>query len=149
MDLYKTYNMYKINQIGCIRMEVYEKINYLLEEKSISKKDFVDKLIALEPKLKVTGEVPSVQTIYRYLNGQREIKIELIPYIAEVLGVSEQELFSSDIEYASEYNIRYSKEAREILKLLPYVPKITIEEILAMMRKYKDLHHKKIKNINS
>jgi len=139
--------MYKINQIGCMHMEVYEKINYLLEEKSISKKDFVDKLIALEPKLKVTGEVPSIQTIYRYLNGQREIKIELIPYIAEVLEVSEQELFSSDIEYASEYNIRYSKEAREILELLPYVPKITIEEILEMMRKYKDLHHEKIKNI--
>ena len=43
-------------------MEVWEKINYLLVEKGISKKDFVDKLIALEPKLKQTGEIPSIQT---------------------------------------------------------------------------------------
>ena len=35
-------------------MEVWEKINYLLAEKGISKKDFVYKLIDLEPKLKQT-----------------------------------------------------------------------------------------------
>ena len=61
-----------------------EKINYLLAEK-VYQKDFVDKLIALEPKLKQTGEIPSIQTFYRYLNNQREIKVELIPYFAEAL----------------------------------------------------------------
>lgn len=121
-------------------MEVYEKINYLLNEKSMPKKEFVDKLLALEPKLKKTGEVPSVQTVYRYLSGKRELKIELIPFIAEVLEIQEQELFVSDIEYASEYNIRYSKEAREILTLLPYIPKIMIEKILDTMRDYKNIH---------
>ena len=68
----------------------------------------------LEPKLKSTGEIPSEQTIYGYINGKGELKIELIPYIAEVLEVDEQELFRFDIEYATEYNIRYSKNAREI-----------------------------------
>jgi len=81
-------------------MEVWEKINYLLGEKKISKKNFVNGLLKLEPKLKTTGEVPPEQTIYRYLIGKRELKIELIPYIAEVLEVQEQELFSFDIEYA-------------------------------------------------
>ncbi|MDD5401361.1 MAG: helix-turn-helix transcriptional regulator [Sulfurimonas sp.] len=64
-------------------------------------------LQAIELKLKSTGEIPSEQTIYGYLNGKRELKAELIPYIAEVLEVDEQELFRFDIEYASEYNIRY------------------------------------------
>ena len=129
-------------------MEVYEKINYLLNEKSMPKKEFVDKLLALEPKLKKTGEVPSVQTVYRYLSGKRELKIELIPFIAEVLEIQEQELFVSDIEYASEYNIRYSKEAREILTLLPYIPKIMIEKILDTMRDYKNIHDRESEKIN-
>jgi len=50
-------------------MEIYEKINYLIEEKKMTKKEFVDKVIELEPRLKNSGESPSIQTIYRYLNG--------------------------------------------------------------------------------
>ena len=61
-------------------------------------------------------------------------------YIAEVLEVDEQELFRFDIEYASEYNIRYSKEAREILDLLQYAPKISIENIKKQLLEYKKLH---------
>ena len=54
-------------------MQVIEKINFLLEEKNISKKEFVAKLQSLSPKLYATGEVPSEQTIYRYLNGENNI----------------------------------------------------------------------------
>ncbi len=61
-------------------LDVYEKINYLLTEKNMTKKQFADKLIELSPKLKSTGEIPSSQTILGYLYGKREIKIELIPY---------------------------------------------------------------------
>lgn len=118
-------------------MEVWEKINYLLEEKQMTKQEFANKLIMLEPKLKRTSETPSVQTILGYLYGKRELKVELIPYIAEVLGVDEGELFRFDIEYASEYNIRYSKDAREILELLYYTPKPMIEHIKSVLRKYK------------
>ena len=123
-------------------MQVYEKINYLLTEKGMSKIEFVNKLIELEPKLRVSGEVPSAQTIYRYLSGKRELKIELIPYIAEVLEVSEQELFSFDIEYASEYNIRYSKDVREILNLLQYTPNPMIEHIRNTLQKFKQEYDK-------
>ena len=90
-------------------MEVWEKINYLLEEKKMSKKEFADKLVALTPRLKRTDETPSTQTILGYLYGKREIKVELIPYIAEALDVMEQELFSFDIEYATSYNYKKSK----------------------------------------
>lgn len=121
-------------------MEVCEKINYLLEEKQMSKKDFADRLIALSPKLKRTDEAPSVQTILGYLYGKREIKIELIPYIAEVLGVSEQELFSSELEYTTNHNIRFSKEVREIVSLLPYAPHSIIEHIREILLKYKNMH---------
>lgn len=128
-------------------MEVYEKINYLINEKNMTKKEFVDKLINLEPKLKLSGEIPSIQTIYRYLSGKRELKIELIPYIADVLEVTEQELFNFEIEYASEYNIQYSKEAREILNLLPYAPKNMIEHISKTLQKFKVIYDEGIKNI--
>lgn len=126
-------------------MEIIDKINYLIKEKNLQKKDFVKMLQELEPKLKSTGEIPSEQTIYGYLNGKRELKVELIPYIAEVLEVDEQELFRFDIEYASEYNIRYSKDAREILELLYYTPKPMIEHIKMVLRKYKKTYEEGIK----
>lgn len=140
--------MIKINHIGLDKpMEVFEKINYLIEEKKISKRKFVNDLLALEPKLKATGEIPSEQTIYRYLNAQRELKIELIPYIAEVLEVDEQELFRFDIEYATEYNLRYSKDAREILDLLQYAPKNMIEHIRTTLLRYKNSYEDGVKTI--
>ncbi len=90
------------------------------QEKKIAKKDFIKNILALEAKLKATSETPTEQTIYRYLNGQREIKIELIPYIAEVLGVNEQDLFTFDLEYSCNYNYRQSKEVHAIIELLKY-----------------------------
>ncbi len=129
-------------------MEVWEKINYLLEEKKMTKQEFANKLIMLEPKLKRTSEIPSVQTILGYLYGKRELKVELIPYIAEVLEVDEQELFRFDIEYASEYNIRYSKDAREILELLYYTPKPMIEHIKAVLRRYKKSYEDGVKELH-
>lgn len=121
-------------------MQVIEKINFLLQEKNISKKDFATKLRQLSPKLYATGEIPSEQTIYRYLNGSRELKIELIPYIAEVLEVDEQELFTFDIEYAANYNRKYSKEIREIIDLLPHAPNSVVIYIKEQLLKYKLLN---------
>ena len=128
-------------------MEIIDKINYLIKEKNLQKKDFVRLLQALEPRLKSTGDIPSEQTIYGYLNGKRELKVELIPYIAEVLGVDEGELFRFDIEYASEYNLRYSKDAREILDLLQYTPKPTLEHIKLVLRRFKQDHEAVTKSL--
>jgi len=128
-------------------MEVIDKINYLLKEKSLQKKEFTKMLQSLEPKLKSTGEIPSEQTIYGYLNGKRELKIELIPYIAEVLEVDEQEFFRFDIEYATEYNFRYSKDAREILDLLQYAPANMIEHIRTTLKGYKNHYEDGVKRI--
>ena len=127
-------------------VEVWEKINYLLTEKKISKKEFADKLVALTPKLKRTDESPSSQTILGYPYGKREIKTELIPYIAEVLGVSEQELFTFDLEYAQNYNYRQSKEVREILELLPYAPVSVVAHIKEQLQKYKKLYDESTKS---
>ncbi len=128
-------------------MEVWEKVNYLLDENKITKQEFAQKLVALEPKLKRTGESPSSQTILGYLYGKRELKVELIPYIAEVLGVDEQELFRFDIEYATEYNLRYSKDAREILDLLQYTPKPMLEHIKTVMRKFKKSYEEGVREL--
>lgn len=121
-------------------MKVVDKINYLLDEKGMSKKDFAEKLLSLEPRLERTGKAPSLSTVYGYLNGGREIKIELVPYIAETLQITEQELFSSDIEYSNDYNIRYSKEVREILNLLKFAPKIAVENIKSYLMKFKNVY---------
>jgi len=87
-----------------------------------------------------TGKAPSESTIYGYLNGRREIKIELIPYIAEVLNITEQELFEVNIEWTSEYNYKLSKEIREIISLLKYVPNGKIVELKEKLLKYKELY---------
>jgi len=129
-------------------MEVWEKINYLLDEKKITKQEFSNRLVALAPRLKRTGETPSIPTILGYLYGKRELKIELIPYIAEVLEVTEQELFSFDIEYASEYNIRYSKDIREILDLLQYAPKPMVEHIKSTLQKFKVVYDEESRGIS-
>jgi len=76
-------------------MEVYERINYLLKKQKITKRAFAKKLRSLEPKLRITGETPSENTIYSYLSGRITIPIELIPYIAEALDITEQELFDA------------------------------------------------------
>ncbi len=127
-------------------VEVWEKINYLLVEKKISKKEFADRLVALDPKLKRTDESPSSQTILGYLYGKREIKVELIPYIAEVLGVSEQDLFTFDLEYAQNYNYRQSKEVREIVELLRYAPVSVVVHIKEQLQKYKKLYDESTKS---
>ncbi len=130
-------------------MDIIDKINYLLSEKKMLKKEFAQKLQALEPKLKSTGDIPNIQTIYGYLNGKRELKVELIPYIAEVLGVTEQELFTFDIEYATEYNARYSQEIRELINLLSYAPKPVREEIKTLLLNIKKESQEHLSNIKS
>ena len=62
----------------------------------MTKKFFALKFIELNPTLKSTGEVPSIWSIYGYLNGSREIKAELLPYIAKVLDVGISELFEDN-----------------------------------------------------
>ena len=126
-------------------MKVADKINYLLQEKNMLKRDFARKLLELEPKLDGTGKAPSESTIYGYLNGGREIKIELIPYIAEVLGVSEQELFSFDLEYSCNNNYRQSKEVREIVHNLQYAPNTVIQNFKEQLAKYKALHDESLR----
>jgi len=144
--LYFSYYLNNIIQNG-YWMDIVDKINYLIKEKELQKKEFTYRLLLLEPKLKSTGNIPSAQTIYGYLNGKRELKVELIPYIAEVLNVSEQELFTSELEYATQYNIRYSKDAREILDLLPYAPRSMIEHIKESLQKFKTTHQEGVKII--
>ena len=77
-------------------MNITEKINNIIDEKGLTRKHFVNQLILLNPILKSTGETPSSSTIYGYLNGNREVKIELLPYIAKVLDVSIAELFDEN-----------------------------------------------------
>ena len=85
-------------------MEVYERISEIIKNQNLTKREFAQRLISLEPKLHTTGEVPTEKTIYKYLNGTVAIRIELISYMAQALNVTEQELFiSSKKEHVAFY----------------------------------------------
>ena len=147
-------------------MEMHERINLLLKEKNLSKKEFAIKLRNLEPKLNNTLEIPSEKSIYAYLNGRVSIRIELIPYIAEVLEIPEQFLFD-DSSRARKIFLKHilkdiSNEEKELLKskicpeqnqkidiskdrfhnindLLVYAPEIFLENLENTLKNYKDL----------
>lgn len=80
-----------------------------------------------------TGEVPTLSSIYAYLNGNIELKADTIPFIAEALGVFEQELFSPNSKssqkiieklYKNKLNLhRYYS----ILELLEHLTPQTLE----------------------
>jgi len=147
-------------------MEVYEKINLLLREKKLSKKAFAMKIRNLEPKLRSTLEIPSEKSIYAYLNGRIGIKIELLPYIAEVLEIPEQILFDDSARARKTYlkHILHSINAEEtqllqsalcekksltnstpkdkfykIQDLLIYAPEMFLNQLENTLTQYKDL----------
>jgi len=74
-------------------MEVYERISEIIKNQNLTKREFAQRLMNLEPKLRTTGEIPTEKTIYKYLNGTVAIRIELVSYMAQALNVTEQELF--------------------------------------------------------
>jgi len=147
-------------------MEIYEKINMYLKAKKLTKKEFAQKLIQTEVKLRNTGESPSENTIYAYLNGRIGIKIELISYIAEVLEIPEQVLFDDSARgrkiYLKHILNSINTEESEFLKsklceekvmkntlpkdryykiqdLLIYAPNMFLDKLENELKAYKDL----------
>ena len=130
-------------------MEVYEKINCILKQKNLTKRWFAKRLRELEPKLKSTGEIPTEKAIYGYLNGVSQIKIELIPCIADVLNISESELFTfNKDEKKNSFTIRQpkveygsdEKELEKLVCLLPYSPKILVKKLINELESIKKLY---------
>jgi len=114
-------------------MEMYEVINLKIKEAGLTKREFIAKLLSLEPKLKSTGEIPLETTIYKYLNGTIDIKTELISYIAEALNIPEQELFintSNDrkVFFSKMINVATDEEIEFIKNKL--LSKIELQELL-------------------
>ncbi len=121
---------------------VIDRILSILEAKKLTKKEFAKKLIDLNPKVGVKSEPPSERTIYLYLQGKREIKADLIPYIAEVLHITEQELFKNNydnISYINEPNIQYGNLEQELIDLLPYIPQAMIKTFIQKAKDVKNI----------
>lgn len=76
-------------------IKIYENISLIIKTKGFTKKEFAQNLINLHPNVNRKSETPTLSTIYGYLNGRINIPIDLIPFIAEALGVTEQELFDT------------------------------------------------------
>jgi len=106
------------------------KISEILRVKGVSKKFFAEQLIELKPVLKSTGEPPSISSIYGYLNGSREIKAELLPYIAEVLDITIGELFEEN-----------EKVRIKILKNILKSPNANERKILERYIKLEERHY--------
>ncbi|TLD85653.1 helix-turn-helix domain-containing protein [Helicobacter sp. MIT 05-5294] len=124
-------------------MKVIERINEILKEKNMSKKELAHRLIDFGLKAHKTGEIPSISSIYAYLNGNIDLKADMIPYIADALGICEQELFSSSKEslklVAKFYNRNSDyRHYEKIIELLEYLPPKTLnilEDILIQNKK--------------
>ena len=139
-------------------MQIYERINSIIKSKGLKKKDFLERFTALEPRLKSTGEIPSVPTIYNYLNGTREIKAELIPYMAKALEVSEQELFLDDSaeflkdfikkQGESENAGEQSKAVVKIIELCEYASTPMLERLIEILEQNKQMSLKGMKRMS-
>lgn len=146
LKLYLKYNKFslKYNQRAYNKfMKVVDRINEILKEKKMSKKELVERLINLDMKTNKTGEVPAKSSFYAYLNGKIELKADMVPFIAEALGVFEQELFINDKEKSTKaikklYEKEYKdNDYKKIIDLLDYLsPKSlqTLENALSQNR---------------
>lgn len=116
------------------KLEIYELINQKIKEKGMSKREFANRVLALEPKLKNTGEIPTEKTIYAYLNGTANLKLELISFIAEALDVSEQEFFDDSqkarVKYLKHILKNPSKKEIELIKYQLGVNEIKIKNFI-------------------
>ena len=77
-------------------MEIYEKINELIRKKGITKREFINRFLALSPVLQKTGEVPKERAVYGWLSGRTSMEIDMLPYIADALGVDENTLLGKN-----------------------------------------------------
>ena len=141
-------------------MQIYERINQILKNKGLKKKDFLNRFLSLTPTLKSSGESPSIPSIYNYLSGNREIKAELIPFIAKALEVSEQELFLDDDNSAdllkgllnrqgqSSALNRKNQLIMELLSLCEYASEPLLERILGVLEKNKEICVQSMKQLS-
>jgi transcriptional regulator with XRE-family HTH domain len=118
-------------------MEIYERINILLIEQNMSKREFANKLIDLKPISNRTGEVISESIIYSYLSGATAIKAYLIPYISEVLNVSIDTLFNDNNVVICNKNNLIKKQ---IIELINYAPDCILIKILNVLKEIKRIH---------
>jgi len=129
-------------------MEIYEKINLLLQEKQMTKKEFAQRFISLEPRSKRTGEVLTSKVVYAYLSGKATINASFIPYMAEALGVSEQYLFDDNkkirIKILKEVCEKPTKEELVLLKRISQQEDETYQEICSKLKYAPEIFLKKL-----
>jgi len=144
-------------------MEVYEQINLLLEEKKLTKKEFAQRLIALQPKSKRTGETMSEKAVYAYLSGKSVIDADLLPYMSEALDVPEQALFednpktrlkllkhllqtssTKEQDTISSYYIEHisPRSHSDIINLLQFASETSLKKIEKLLLEFKSINDK-------
>ncbi|CAM2909173.1 helix-turn-helix domain-containing protein [Helicobacter burdigaliensis] len=124
-------------------MKVVERINEILKEKNISKKELASRLINLGMKANKTGEIPTLSSIYAYLNGNIDIKADMIPFIADALGVCEQELFSDNkkknLKILSKiYSFKEDANYPQLIELLEYLSPKSLESLEKVLKQNKE-----------
>ena len=88
-------------------MKVVQRINEILKDKKINKRELARRLINLDMKAYKIGEIPTESSIYAYLNGNIEIKVDMLPFIADALGASEQDFFIDDYKQSQKILKRF------------------------------------------
>ena len=125
-------------------MKVVQRINEILKDKKISKRELAKRLINLDMKAHKTDEPPTESSIYAYLNGNIEIKADMLPFIADALGIPEQDFFTDDYKQSQKILKRlYDKEKiyykyHNIIELLEYLSPKSLEILEKILIKNKE-----------
>lgn len=127
-------------------MSISEKLTSIIKSKGLTKKEFAQKLIDLSPKVNRVGETPTLPTIYGYLNGRISIPVDLISYMAEALGICEQELFDTSLDSKRKffsYIVEHSSETE-----LKHYKNILSNKLLLDMKNIEDCDAKTFEDKN-
>ncbi len=132
-------------------MKVVQRINEILKDKNLNKRELARRLIDLGMRASKTGETPTESSIYAYLNGNIEIKADMLPYIAEALGICEQEFFVNSANEVNKILKRVycknelSYKYKNIIELLEFLSPKSLE----LLEKILTQNKAKIEELNS
>jgi len=157
-------------------MEVYERINVLLKEKNMKKRDLAQAITRANFQLKSTGDAPSEKALYAYLSGKNSLRVELLPAIAEALGVSICELYGvcerdrqrilehilnnptaqeskQILQHGTASAAHAAKEGintyayRAVMELLPFASEVFLKRLIDILESFRDATQRGLKEL--
>jgi len=118
-------------------MEVFEIINNILTDKQMSKREFAQKLIALEPKSNRTGEIISdvlgIPEQFLFEESQK-VRMRMIRHLLKELSEEERVYLETALNRDKNVDMQHN-----ILELIKYAPEPLLNKITVSLQKIKNI----------